>query len=711
MRSIVLALAAILLLAPAAPALAAPVNTGHIEAELVAQEAAVPGGTVFVAVRQKITKDWHTYWRNAGDAGNATKLAWTLPAGWKAGEIVWPTPKLLLEGEKPNQLGVYAYEGETLLAVPVEVPASAKPGQTARLQVAVSFLVCAETCIPEDATLSLDLPVVAGPPQPDKVWGPRIAEALAKAPKPSNLSAVFAVTGGKLSLAVTGAELKDADLAGAWFFPFSGTAIKHADPQVVERGPNGLTIRVPGGYDFTQGTAPRTLDGVLALGDRAFEISAEAGALPAEASGLGVVSAPAAGFPLGLPVALLFAFLGGLILNLMPCVFPILSMKAASLAGHAHEAKAARHQGLAYLFGVVASFVALAGVLIALKAAGAAVGWGFQLQSPAAVAALSVLMLLVALNLSGVFEIGTSLQGVGGKLADNSRGLLGSVLTGVLAVVVAAPCTAPFMGPAMGFALTQSPVVSLSVFAFLGLGLAAPFVALSFAPALLRLMPRPGAWMETLRNVLAFPMYGTAAWLTWVLAQQTGSLGLGLGLAAAVTAAFAAWLFGRAQTREKAPVLRGLALLALLAVAGLIYGLAVAPRSAVALTDAPATTDAKADLPSEPWSPERVAALRAEGRPVFVNFTAAWCVTCQVNDAAAIARPATAAAFKAANAVYLVADWTSRDAAIAAALAEHGRAGVPLYLVYGADGSDPVVLPQLLTEGMVLKAIDKAAKR
>jgi len=358
---------------------------------------------------------------------------------------------------------------------------------------------------------------------------------------------------------------------------------------------------------------------------------------------------------------------------------------------------------------VVASFVALAGALIALKAAGAAVGWGFQLQSPAAVAALSVLMLLVALNLSGVFEIGTSLQGVGGKLADNSRGLLGSVLTGVLAVVVAAPCTAPFMGPAMGFALTQSPIVSLSVFAFLGLGLAAPFVALSFAPALLRLMPRPGAWMETLRNVLAFPMYGTAAWLTWVLAQQTGSLGLGLGLAAAVTAAFAAWLFGRAQKREKTLALRGLALLALLAVGGLIYALAMAPRASVALTEA--MTEAKVDLPSEPWSPERVAALRAEGRPVFVNFTAAWCVTCQVNDAAAIARPATAAAFKAANAAYLVADWTSRDAAIAAALAEHGRAGVPLYLVYGADGSDPVVLPQLLTEGMVLKAIDKAAKR
>ncbi|HRD29916.1 MAG TPA: thioredoxin family protein, partial [Caulobacter sp.] len=408
-------------------------------------------------------------------------------------------------------------------------------------------------------------------------------------------------------------------------------------------------------------------------------------------------------------LALLFAFLGGVILNLMPCVFPILSMKATALAGHAHEAKAARHQGLAYLAGVLATFLALAGTLIALKAAGAAVGWGFQLQSPVAVAVLAVLMLLVALNLSGVFEIGTSLQGVGGRLADNSRGLLGSFLTGVLAVVVAAPCTAPFMGPAMGFALTQSPLVSLAVFAFLGLGLAAPFVALSFAPALLRLMPRPGPWMETLRNVLAFPMYGTAAWLTWVLAQQTGSLGLGMGLAAAVMAAFAAWLFGRSQRREKAPLQRGLSILALLAAAGLIYGLAIAPRATVALTEAAPQT--RADLPSEPWSPERVTALRAEGRPVFVNFTAAWCVTCQVNDAAAISRPAVAEAFKTAGAVYLVADWTNRDATIAAALAEHGRAGVPLYLVYGADGAPPTVLPQLLTEGMVVQAIAKGAKR
>ena len=702
-------LLACLLALVAAPALAAPVNTGHIEAELVAQEAAVPGGTVFVAVRQKIADGWHTYWRNPGDAGSATKLGWTLPAGWKAGEIVWPTPKLLLEGAAPNQLGVYAYEGEVLLPVPVEVPASAKPGRSVALKVAVSFLVCAETCIPEDAVLTLTLPVTSGPPQPDKVWGSRIAEALVAAPKSAGLTATFTHTGPMLDLAITGPPLKGVDMTGATFFPFSGTVITHGAPPVIERGPEGLTLTVPAGYDFTEGTPPAVLGGVLALRDRAFEISAEAGPPPPGASGLGPPPSAFAGSPT-LPGALLFAFLGGLILNLMPCVFPILSMKAASLASHAHEARAARAQGVAYLTGVLATFLALAAALIALKAAGAAVGWGFQLQSPAAVAALAVLMLLVALNLSGVFEIGASLQGVGGGLAERRGGLVGSFLTGVLAVVVAAPCTAPFMGPAMGFALTQAPVAALSVFAFLGLGLAAPFVALSFAPALLRLMPRPGAWMETLRNLLAFPMYGTAAWLVWVLARQTASLGLALALAAAVLAAFGAWLFGLAQTREKAPILRGLAAVSLLAVGGLIYGLAVAPPPAVAAQPTASAAES-ADLPSEPWSPERVAALQAEGRPVFVNFTAAWCVTCQVNDAAAIARPATAEAFRKANAVYLVADWTNRDGAIAKALADHGRAGVPLYLVYGADGSAPVVLPQLLSEGMVIEAIGKAAKR
>lgn len=706
MRSLLAALLGVFSLASAFPAAAAPVDTGHLEAELVPQQSAVPGGTIYVALRQKIDKGWHTYWRNPGDSGEATKAQWTLPAGWTAGEFVWPVPHRQSLGPLTN----YGYSDEVLLPTPIQVPATAKVGETVTLKADVVFLVCADICVPEEASLTLTLPVT-DQAQPDPKWGDRIAAVLADAPKAAGLTATFAPSGETVKLAITGDTLKGADVSDAYFYPYDGTVIDHAKPQPIERGPDGLTLSLPAGFAFTQGAAPSELVGVLSLGDRAFEVTAKAGALAAGASGLGAPpkSASASGGEggLGLPFALLFAFLGGLILNLMPCVFPVLSMKAAALAGHAHDARNARAQGIAYLVGVLATFLALAGLLIALKAGGAAIGWGFQLQSPIAVGALALVMLLVALNLSGVFEVGTSIQGAGGELASK-RGLAGSVLTGVLAVVVAAPCTAPFMASAMGYALTQSAAVSLLIFAALGLGLAAPFVALSFAPGLLRLMPKPGAWMDTLRHVLAFPMYGAVAWLVWVLSQQTGPVGMAYALAAGVLAAFAAWLWGHAQRRPPAPIVRGLAAVVFVGAVALV-GLLAIEKPAVAGTVA--KSGETAEVPYEAWSPERVAALRAEGRPVFVNFTAAWCVTCQVNERTSLGTKTVAEALSRNNAVYLKGDWTNRDAAIAAALAEHKRAGVPLYLVYGADGSDPVILPQLLTEGMVADALDKAASR
>ncbi|MDP2259185.1 MAG: protein-disulfide reductase DsbD family protein [Caulobacter sp.] len=696
------------------PAAAAPVDTGHLEAELVAQErGAVPGGTVYVALRQKIDKGWHTYWRNPGDSGEPTTITWTLPAGWQAGDIVWPTPARMPIGPLVN----YGYSGEVLLPVPIQVPVTAEVGSTATLKADVTFLVCELTCIPEYATLTLAVPVVADAPGADPAWGGKVAATLAAAPRAAGLAAVYAVQDDTVRLAVTGGPLKGADLSRAYFFPFDATVLDHAGPQPIERGADGLTLSLPAGVAVSAGQTPAIIAGVLSLGDRAFEVSATAGTIPAGALGGGTLPpAPvedhgptaAIGAAIGLPLALVFAFLGGLILNLMPCVFPVLSMKAAALARHAHDTRAARMQGIAYLLGVLVTFLALAGVLIALKAAGQAIGWGFQLQSPAMVAALALVMLLVALNLSGVFEAGLSLQGAGGG-ATSRGGLTGSFLTGVLAVVVAAPCTAPFMASAMGFALTQDAWLSLPVFAALGLGLAAPFVLLSFAPGLLRRMPRPGPWMETLRHVLAFPMYAAVAWLVWVLAQQTGPMGLALALSAGVLAAFAAWLWGLAQRRPPAPVARGLA--AVLAVAVIALTGLLAMESPATSTAAAEGAGEAAEVPSEPWSPDRVAALRAEGRPVFVNFTAAWCVTCQVNERTSLSTKAVADALTRNNAVYLKADWTRRDAVIAGALTEHGRAGVPLYLVYGADGSAPVILPQLLTEGMVAEALDKAAAR
>lgn len=694
-------------------AVAGPVvNSGHIESELIPQETGIaPGGTIYVALRQKIQKDWHTYWRNPGDAGEPTKIAWTLPSGWSAGDMVWPTPIKA----KLGPLLDYAYEGEVLIPVPISAPANAQVGTTVSLSAKVSYLVCEQVCVPEDAELSLLLPVVAGSAGADPKWGGKIAEVLAKAPKPAGLKASFKLDGQILKLAVTGGPLKGADMAGAYFFPFSSKVIEHAAEQAIERGPEGLTLTLKPGYDFVGGgTPPAKLEGVLALADgSAWEVAATPGEPPAAARGLGAPPAKSqaspAGAPGGLVGALALAFLGGLILNLMPCVFPVLSMKAASLAGHAHHESKARAQGLAFLAGVLATFLALAGLLLAVRAGGAAVGWGFQLQSPLVIAALALLMLLVALNMSGVFEIGTSIQGVGAG-ASARDGALGAFFTGALAVVVAAPCTAPFMAGALGYALTQPPVVALGVFAALGLGFAAPFVAVAFIPAVLQRLPRPGAWMETLKKGLAFPMYGAALWLTWVFAQQAGSIALGQVLGAGVLAAFGAWLYGLSQGRRAAG--KGFFAQMIIGLLCLIAALALAGAAAIGAKPPSVATNATPSsgpgLVAEAWSPERVAALRAEGRPVLVDFTAAWCVTCQVNEKVALSGGKVAEAFKAQNAVYLKADWTNRDPVIAKALADFGRVGVPLYVVYPKSGGEPVVLPQLLTEGMVIEAIEKA---
>jgi thiol:disulfide interchange protein DsbD len=698
---ILAAIAAMLCLSAAVSARAQAVDTGHIEAELVAQtEGVKAGATTYVALRQKIDRGWHTYWRNSGDSGEATKIVWTLPAGWKAGDIVWPTPHRQPTGPLMN----YGYTGEVLLPVAITAPAGARPGQTITLKAQAAFLVCADLCVPEDATLTLSLPVTAGEPPPNGRWAALIARTVAQSPKPAGLAATFQPGATGVKLAVAGAPLTGADMADAYFYPFASTVIDHARPQAIDAGAKGLTLTLAPGYDFKGGAPPKALDGVLALKDRAFQIHAVRGAPPPGAGGLGAPMSRSNGGGsglLGLAGAALFAFLGGLILNFMPCVFPVLAMKAASLAGHGEAGPLARRKGLAFGAGVIVTFLGLAGALIALRAAGSAVGWGFQLQDPAVVAGLALLMLAVALNLSGVFEVGTSLQGAGADLADRG-GLAGSFFTGVLAVAVAAPCTAPFMGPAMGWALTQPPAAALIVFTALAIGFAAPFVAVAFAPALLRRLPRPGAWMETFRRALAFPMYAAAAWLVWVLAIQAGDVGLARFLGAAVVLAFAAWLAGIAQRRHlegrraAAPALVAFALGALAFAAG------------VTVRQAETEGSAGAELASDAYSPAKLASLRAEGRPVLVNYTAAWCVSCQVNDRVALSTRGVADALSAANGAYLKADWTKRDPDIAAELAHYGRAGVPLYLLYGAKGGEPVILPSILTEGMVVKAIAAA---
>jgi len=694
-----------------------PQRTERIEAELVPMSAwAAPGSTAVVAVKQTIRPDWHTYWRNPGDSGGATTLTWTLPQGARAGDIVWPLP----ERQRISGLMNYGYSGEVWLPVPIEIPATARAGTVLPLTVKASFFVCsAEMCVPEDLTLRLDLPVREGAAPLDRRHGAAITAVLEQAPRPAGLEARIALEDGVLTLSAAGGPLAGRDPGPGYFFPYTGGVIDHAASQTGAWGPQGLSLRLsPGGETRAAGlTGP--VEGVLATAHGAWEIRAGAGVPLVGTSGSGVLAAaadgadraaggpqPAADADLAIfAQALLFAVLGGLILNLMPCVFPILAMKAASLAASAHDARHARRDGLAFLAGVLATFLLLAGGLLALRATGEAVGWGFQLQSPPVTAGLALLMLAVALNLSGVFHVGGGLQGVGSGPLSRLPGGLGAFFTGALAVIVAAPCTAPFMAFALGAALVMPWPMALLVFLGLGLGLALPFVVVSLSPGLLAKLPRPGPWMERLKGLLAFPMYATALWLAWVFGRQTGADALGLLFAAGLLLALGVWLIGGGQT-ERAFGRRGVFHLTAGVAALLLAGAAliVAARAPVPATG-PAASVEGAGPTSAPWSTTAVEAALAQGRPVLVNFTADWCVTCKINERTSLSSSGVKAAIERSNAVYLVGDWTRRDDAITAELQRHGRSGVPLYLLYTPGSSEPRVLPQLLTEGVVVEAL------
>jgi len=688
-------------------------RTERIAAELVPMSAwAAPGSTAVVAVRQVIQPGWHTYWRNPGDSGGATTLTWTLPDGVGAGDIVWPLP----ERQRLSGLMNYGYSGEVYLPVPVEIPATARAGTTLPLTVKALFLVCsAEMCVPDELTLRLDLPVREGAAPLDPRHGAAIQTVLETAPRPAGIEARVAYDDGVLTLTAAGGPLAGRDPGPSYFFPFEGGVIDHPAPQTGVWGPQGLTLRLqPGGQTRAAGLGG-PVAGVLATAHGAFEISAEPGAALAGTSGSGDLAAAADGGAASEPAApasfaafgqaVLFAVLGGLILNLMPCVFPILAMKAASLAKSAHDARHARRDGMAFLAGVLTTFVLLAGVLLALRAAGEAVGWGFQLQSPPVTAGLALLMLAVALNLSGVFHVGAGLQGAGSGPLARLPGGLGAFFTGALAVVVAAPCTAPFMAFALGAALVMPWPMALVVFLGLGLGLALPFVVVSLTPGLLAKLPRPGPWMERLKGLLAFPMYATALWLAWVFSRQTGADPLALLFAAGVLLALGLWLAGGGQS-ERAAGRRGVLHLTAGAVV-LLLAAGTSWLAAVMPAEIPVTEPghAPAGPQSAPWSAAAVEAALAQGRPVLVNFTADWCVTCKINERTSLTSAGVNAAMERANAVYLVGDWTRRDDAITAELQRHGRSGVPLYLLYSPGSAEPRILPQLLTEGVIVDAL------
>jgi thiol:disulfide interchange protein/DsbC/DsbD-like thiol-disulfide interchange protein len=668
-----------------------------VEAQLVAESAAITAGEPFwVGLRLRIKEHWHVYWRNPGDSGEAPTITWQLPPGFTAGPIAWPTPQRIPVAHLAN----FGYEGETTLLTRITPPAALDLGAPVDLRAAVTWLVCEKECVPGEASLSLSLPVAgsAATPKPDAATQASFDAVRRTLPQPSPWRARMEVTPDRLTLSVDARGVKRESIRSAFFFPNAETLIEHAAPQQLSVTADGFSLRLARSQVLT--TPPTNTDGVLVIEEALDGTTAkQAFELADVPIGTGAVPYEAASLPAILQAAVL-ALLGGVLLNLMPCVFPVLSIKVLALMEQAGGSRReVRAHGASYTAGVLLAFATLGAGLIGARAAGAEVGWGFQLQSPLVVAVLAYALLAMGLSLSGVFHVGSSLQGLGQGLARRS-GLAGSFFAGVLAAVVATPCTAPFMATAVGFALTQPAAAALAVILALGLGLALPFLALTFAPSLIGRLPRPGAWMETLRQVLAFPVYATVAWLVWVLGQQVGPTGLFAALFGLVLVGLAAWSFNAMKTAGGWG--RRVAVGAFAAsLAGIAVVFAGLDRDRGAPADAPNTASVAS---YEPFSQRRLDELLAAHRPVFVNMTAAWCITCLVNERAALSSDAVRQAFASKNIGYLKGDWTSRNPEITRVLERHGRSGVPLYLLY--TGSDePILLPQILTPAAVLSEI------
>jgi DsbC/DsbD-like thiol-disulfide interchange protein/cytochrome c biogenesis protein CcdA len=606
---------------------------------------------------------WHGYWENPGDAGVGTRIGWRLPKGTSAGPLRYPVPeRLIIQG-----LMNHVYEGEHALLVDLALPAGLAPGTRLPVRGTIDYLVCTDRiCVPETAEIAADLAIGRG--GGIAAGFDRYRQAL---PKPLPEPGRFERREGALRLAIP--LPASAAVDDPYFFALTEGALVYAAPQSVSRRGDWLIVETRAGD-----SAPPALEGVLKLGPG---LGVAVRAMPGAVGPAGTpVEAPAtaAGGARAILLALAGALLGGLLLNVMPCVFPILSLKALSLARAGGDERPARREAAAYAAGAILACLALGGVLLAVRAGGAAVGWAFQLQDPRVILLLLLLVTAITLNLAGLFE----LPSLGGRLAS---GRSGAFWTGALAAFVATPCTGPFMGAALGAALILPPAAALAVFAGLGLGLALPFLLLGYVPALRRRLPRPGPWMVRFRHILAVPMGLTALGLAWILERQVGLAGLAVGLAAATTLALFLWWAGRRRGWW------------LMAPAALAAGLAIAFLPAAS---APAEARAGGSLRAEPFSEARLAGLRASGRPVFVYFTADWCLTCKVNEAAVLDQDEVAAAFQAKGATVLVGDWTRGDAAIGRFLEKQGRSGVPLYLWY-APGRDAEVLPQILTVGRV----------
>lgn len=676
------------------------VTTERARAELLAHapDGVEPGKALWVGLQLAHQPEWHTYWKNSGDSGLPTQLQWTLPPGVEAGEIAWPIPKKYPIGNLAN----YGYSGTVLLPVPLTVTPQFKPsllGGELEIKLKAQWLICRQECVPEEGEFALKIPARSA----TALYADVFNASFQAQPRPLAGAGTVRIDGGMLRVSVPGlpAEAHGKVLG---FFPETKEVIETAAP--VTQSWDGKVWNAVVPLSLQRSESPAVMPLVLTLGDKGWRTEAQVvGQWPQVVAATGVspaleealrrnsLSQPAPAVSLTLAAALLGALLGGLILNLMPCVFPVLAIKVMGFARHADDRRAHRVSGLAFSAGVVVSFVLLGALLVGLRAAGQQLGWGFQLQSPLVVATLAALFTVIGLNLAGVFEFGAFLPS---KLAtlESRHPVVNSFLSGVLAVAIASPCTAPFMGASLGLAVTLPTPQALLVFAALGFGMALPYLAAGWIPAVARLLPRPGPWMVTLRQFMAFPMFATVTWLLWVLGQQSGIDGAASLLVLLVAMSMVIWsltLIGRSRR-----IVGGVSLVVL----ALLMWHAGQNITAV---DARPTT-AASDGAWQPWEPGRVEQLLATGRPVFVDFTAAWCVTCQYNKKTTLANPAVLADLSAKNVALVRADWTRRDPAVTEALGQLGRNGVPVYVLY-QSGRPPVVLSEVLSVDEVRAAI------
>ena len=660
-------------------------DAAHLRVQLVAPEDEIyPGGKNQIGLYFKLEQGWHVYWKNAGDSGEPPHIKWTLPDGVTAGPLQFPAPKRLPLGPLMD----FGYENEVLYPIKLQVAPTAKNG-TAVLDANVDWLVCREVCIPGKAQLKLGLQISSGRPEvisgsgEDAALMNRLANTMPQ-PLPTNIKVAFQPTQDGFRLGVETGKRE----TSAQFFPADQDTIANAALQKTTPTAKGAVVDLKKDANLT--AAPKQLSGVLELsGGRAYEITAQPGtvAIPVEHDWSVLAKTSA------------LAFLGGLLLNLMPCVFPVLFLKGLALfQSGSEERHRLRAHGFVYAAGILVSFWILVGALLGLRAAGASLGWGFQFQSPVFLALMAGLLFFLGLSLAGQFEIGLSLTSSGGSLAAK-QGYAGSFFTGVLAVIVATPCTAPFMGADIGYALAQPAAVTFCVFTAIALGLAVPYVALTLQPAWTRLLPKPGAWMEILRQAISVPIFGTVIWLACVLAQAYGAAVLAALLVSLLLLAVAGWFLGRWPAQRWATVIAAAILLCVIGISTFAPGqLAAEPESQTGLNT---------QQQWEPWSQDAVSKYQAQGRPAFVDFTASWCLSCQVNERVALSQPAVKQALQSANVALLKADWTRHDEAITRALAALDRSGVPAYALYAPGQSEPQMLPEVLTPGIVIEAVGK----